>query len=329
MTTLKGAIRTYGTMARKMERAQQKREREAAKKIKELQKIQEIEDAKQAVIDWNAYMNSILSIHKECTSPLKWDQIINTPEPSRPKKDLSNEIIAQKNLDNFKPSFFDKIFNTSSKKINRLKLNLDQAKEKDQISFIKLSEDYSMELENWKILHDISLGIKNNNLDDYINALDYFYPFTEIIELGYQIIYKINNSILDIEVHFNNSEIIPSHELKQTANGKLSKKVISKSKINELYQDHIASTLIRVAREVFACLPINYSRISAISNILNTKTGHLENQPILSVNFKSETFSNLNLEAIDPSDSILNFVHNMKFNKTKGFSVIEKVDFLK
>jgi len=54
-----------------------------------------------------------------------------------------------------------------------------------------------------------------------------------------------------------------------------------------------------------------------MSEIVNTKTGHLEEQPILSVIFPPQTIERLNLETIDPSDSMLNFVHNIKFTKTK------------
>ena len=81
--------------------------------------------------------------------------------------------------------------------------------------------------------------------------------------------------------------------------------------------------------EVFAYLPIDYARINAVAQIVNTKTGHLEEQPILSVIFPPQTIDSLNLETIDPSDSMQNFVHNMNFNKTKGFSVVEKAELKK
>ena len=69
--------------------------------------------------------------------------------------------------------------------------------------------------------------------------------------------------------------------------------------------------------------------MNAISNILNSTTGHLEDQPILSVIFIPETIKKLNLGTIDPSDSMQNFVHNMKFNKTKGFNPVPKVELKK
>ena len=140
----------------------------------------------------------------------------------------------------------------------------------------------------------------------------------------------INPKIINHTNYFVNSEeAIPNYELKQTSTGKLSRKDMSKSKFNELYQDHICSSVIRIAREVFAYVPVEYARINAVSNLLNSATGHMEEQPILSVIIHPETINELNLDTIDPSDSMKNFVHNMKFNKTSGFSVVEKVELKK
>lgn len=65
--------------------------------------------------------------------------------------------------------------------------------------------------------------------------------------------------------------------------------------------------------------------VTAVSELLNPKTGHIEEQPILSVAIPRSTLDRLNFEMIDPSDSMENFVHNMNFSKTKGFSAVERI----
>lgn len=184
-------------------------------------------------------------------------------------------------------------------------------------------------MSNWEELQEISFGVKNKEIDFYKKALQYFDPFSDIGELGTQISFNFEQNHIDVDLHVNSLDVIPDYELRQTTTGKLSKKNMPKSRFNELYQDHICSASMRIAREVFAYLPIDYARINAMAQILNTKTGHLEEQPILSVIFPPETIENLNLETIDPSDSMQNFVHNMKFSKTKGFSVVEKAELKK
>jgi hypothetical protein len=60
--------------------------------------------------------------------------------------------------------------------------------------------------------------------------------------------------------------------------------------------------------------------------MLDTSTGRMIDQCILSVAILPETLDELNLETIDPSDSMKNFTHNMKFSKTTGFQPVQKID---
>lgn len=48
--------------------------------------------------------------------------------------------------------------------------------------------------------------------------------------------------------------------------------------------------------------------------------------PIVSVAISRRTLNSLNMDSIDPSDSMQNFVHNMKFKKSSGFEPVEQLD---
>jgi len=329
MTTFKGAMRTYGAAVRRIEREQQRQARESAKRFKEQQKQQDIQNAQQAVFDWEEYIETLQSVHKNCTEPVDWDQIKNTKKPLEPAPEFKNETFAKKNLDNYKPSFFDKLFGLTQKRIGKLENLLEQAKVKDKNDNHSKQIEYLDELQNWEELHEISIGIEKKNAESYKNALQYFNPFSDIKELGTQISINFESNFIDIDLHVNSLDVIPDYELKLTATSKLSKKNMPKTRFNELYQDHICSSALRVSREVFAYLPVEHVRINAMTKIVNGRTGYLEEQPILSAIFTSKTIESLNLEAIDPSDSMLNFVHNMEFNKTKGFSPVERAELKK
>jgi hypothetical protein len=100
---------------------------------------------------------------------------------------------------------------------------------------------------------------------------------------------------------------------------------MTKSNFYELYQDYVCGAVLRVARELFALLPIEMVLVTATGTLLNTQTGHMEEQPILSVAMPRKTLEKLNLDMIDPSDSMSNFIHRMKFMKTKGFAKVERI----
>lgn len=327
MATIKGLVRSYSAAAKRAEKAQQKKAREATKKYKQQLKEEEIANAVDAVGVYNEYIELIQSAHKNCTETIDWNEIKNTTAPSQPSKSTSNEIHAQKKLDTYHPSILDKVFRSTNKKISQLEKSLEEAKKKDEKENDLAQREYLEELANWKLLQQIAKGVEKGNAESYKDALEYFDPFSDIGELGTQIEFSISANEVDLDLHINGTEIIPDYTLKQLASGKLSKKDMTKSKFNELYQDHVCSVVLRVARELFAYLPIKKARINAIGQILNSSTGHLEEQPILSVIMIPETINSLNMDTIDPSDSMENFVHNMKFAKTKGFSIVNKVKF--
>jgi hypothetical protein len=57
----------------------------------------------------------------------------------------------------------------------------------------------------------------------------------------------------------------------------------------------------------------------------NSSTGHPELLTFLAVHFTRRAVANINLANIDPSDSMKNFQHRMKFKKTTGFENVEPV----
>ena len=90
-------------------------------------------------------------------------------------------------------------------------------------------------------------------------------------------------------------------------------------------QDYVCSCAIRLARELFAILPISHVVVHAVDNIVNTTTGNQEDCTILSVRFNKDSFAGINFDRIDASDFVEGFEHNMKFMKTTGFKQVKRI----
>ena len=112
---------------------------------------------------------------------------------------------------------------------------------------------------------------------------------------------------MDVKIH--NDDVIPDFVISTTTTGKLCKKAIPVPKFNEIYQDHVCSSVLRFARETSAYLPLKFVLVNAIGDILKTSTGQIEAQPILSVAIFPDTLARLNLDSIDPFDSMRDFVY--------------------
>ena len=60
---------------------------------------------------------------------------------------------------------------------------------------------------------------------------------------------------------------------------------MTKTRYYELQQDYVCSCILRIARDLFALLPLKTVIIHAYDEQLNTETGHEERKLILSIKY--------------------------------------------
>ncbi|MCP3684076.1 MAG: hypothetical protein GY861_15450, partial [bacterium] len=170
-------------------------------------------------------------------------------------------------------------------------------------------------------------SILKGDINAKIAAIKDLNPFSEISNLGSSLLVSAGNGgVIEATIHVHGDSIVPDKVKGLLKSGKLSVKKMPKGKFNEIYQDYVCSCALRAANELFSAIPDDIVVVTAVDELLNTKTGHLEKSPILSVCISRGTLQSLNMDAIDPSDSMSNFVHNMSFKKTKGFEAVSRVE---
>ncbi|WP_428026839.1 hypothetical protein [Arcobacter sp.] len=321
----KGNLRKLNSTLNKIDRESKRKYRELEKRQKERQKMEELEQAKYDVEVYENYIEQIQSLHKEGSEKIDWVALKNEQPPIEPLLEYTKKQEAEFIYNNFKPNFFQKIFIRVEKKKQSLLKKVEEAKNIDEQNYEQNKINYKKEFNDWKEQVELATKILNNQEEAFLDVIKQLNPFDEINNLGTKLEFKLNNNHLYIDLNVHSQNIIPTESRSLLKSGKLSLKNIPKSLYNEIYQDYVCSAILRVAREIFALLPIDKIIISAEDELLNKSTGHTELLPILSVLIYRETFENLNLNLIDTSDSMINFVHNMDFKKTTGFKAIDKI----
>jgi hypothetical protein len=315
----KGTMRSLAAASRSMDR-------EAERGRKQRERMQQAQQAEFEVGQFESYIELISSIHKDCSEAINWVKIKSTPPPIEPKRETIHEAKAQSRLDNFKPNVFNRMLKSEDKKRELLAKAIDQARRKDEMEYNTAVDNYKKEHCDWNDTTEFATRILSGDPKAYKEAIEEIGPFAEITGLGKQV--KFNTEIgfiIEANLYVNDEDIIPSEIKTQLKSGKLSTKKMPQARFNELYQDHVCSCILRTAREIYAMLPLKMVIVNAIKHILNTKTGHKEDQAIISVAIPRETLNEINFNAIDPSDAMSNFVNHMSFKKTQGFLPVEKL----
>ncbi|MBQ4681364.1 hypothetical protein [Aeromonas dhakensis] len=322
----KGTLRSINAAAKRADRHAKRRQRELLKNQIAYEKMQELEKAAYEVDVFENYIDVIQSIHKDCGDSVDWLKISTSQEPAKPLIISDNERQAIARLNSFAPSFIDKLFGKVTSKRQKLEKEVSIAKVIDtQINSTNLSQ-WNIDVEEWKERVSLARRLLNGDISAKIDIIKELNPFSEIDHLGSGVKFTIQeNGLLIVTINVHGANIIPKEQKTLLKSGRLSIKSMPVSRFNEIYQDYVCSVVLRVANEIFSILPDDKLIINAEDHLLNKSTGHLEPQSLLSVYITRDGVSKLNMEYIDPSDTMNNFIHNVNFKKTKGFEPVNEV----
>lgn len=174
----------------------------------------------------------------------------------------------------------------------------------DEILASSSAPDGSYNQEMWAYYHSMAPHIMQGDIDAYL-----------------QLIYEVNplNDLLEYSKNFEFGTDTPAKmEVEYVVNPAVladAKKNLMLSKYNDLLQDFICSVCIRVARDMFALLPVEHTVVHAV----------LGDITVLSVDFDRQTLAGVKFGFIDPSEVMSKFTHNMKFSANLGFYPVERV----
>ena len=175
-------------------------------------------------------------------------------------------------------------------------------------------------------LQPFAQSVLAGDIDAYFRVIEQVGPFDDLLEYGSGFEVGTDDpSILEVEFQVKSEDIIPTEYPDMKASGELVMKAFSKSAYYELVQDYVSSTMLRVARDTFALLPVQQVIIHAVDKVLNPATGNDEEVTICSAKIKIDVLATLNFERIDPSDCLESFESNVRFKKTTGYAPVDRV----
>lgn len=324
--TWKGTLRSMQASARRAERNSKRRQRELQAQEKEYAKMEAREQAAYEVEVYENHVELLLSVHKECGEDIDWKEFAQRSAPLKPAALNSLENQARNTESNYKPGFIARSLKLENRKRRKLAEAVQAAVITDKQLLDQELREWESQYKDWKEEHELATGILNGDSQSKIDAIKRVDPFVDISHLGTAIAISIGDTgILECTLSVHGDKVIPQEIKSLLQSGKLSVKKMPSSKFNELLQDYVSSCVLRVGRELLSILPDSLVIVTAVDTLLNSATGHLEEQPILSVAISRETLLRLNMHSIDPSDSLKNFVHTMNFKKTTGFMPVSKV----
>ena len=164
--------------------------------------------------------------------------------------------------------------------------------------------DSSYNQEMWAYYYSVAPEVLGGDIDTYLRLIYEVNPLGDLLEYGSDFRFGTDDpDVMHVEYAVNKELLARSQ------------RTLAAYAYHELLQDFICSLSIRIARDVFALLPVHHTVVHAM----------LDGQTILSVDFDRDSLARVKFGFVDPSDTIAKFPHNMWFNAQNGFAPVERL----
>ena len=313
----KAASQAIQAAERWRQREAQRRFRELERQTKEQAKLSAIEQARLEVETFENRLEVLLSVHKEQGQEWDWIGIAAALPPYQPTKLHHNELKASQQAElcrllSAEPDSFPSI---------------EEARAQDEEEFREALNAHAQELAEWKQMKALSRRILDGEHAAYREALVRFSGLTEISDLGSTVEFTVHGSkLVECGLKVNGLQSVPSEQKTLTTTGKLSIKPMPKVRFHEIYQDYLCGCVLRVAREIFALLPVETVLVTASVDTVYSSLGQTVAQPVLSVVIHRGEIERFVFEDVDPSDAIETLQHrgDAKASRKSGeFEIIQ------
>lgn len=285
-------------------------------KQREQQKLEERMQNQLEVEMFENKLDMIRAMHTESDEYVDWSSLLHSVPPFEKGSMGPKEQAAKEEVTSYKPGLFAKLFKQDIKQLSVLEQNVLQAKQEDEADFAA-----------WEHVVQTAKRITEGDIDAYFEVIEEFRPLDDLLEFGSGFEFFANHArCLEVEFDVKSEDVVPIEVISLTKTGKVSRKAMPKGRYYDIQQDYVCSCIIRIARDLFALLPLTHVYIHALDERVNSSTGHKEKVVILSVCIDRDTLETLNLDHIDCSDAITaNFPYKMNWKKTKGFEPVERL----
>ena len=302
------SLRAIEAAERRQQREAKKRFRELERQAKKQARLSQLEQARLEVERYENRLEILLSIHKEQGERWDWSSIAADLPPPCPQKLSFHELKARQRL--------AVAFDPPDRE--NWEAEIERAQLLDEGEFQQSITSYTLERAQWERLHAIYLRIISGEYKAYADALLALEPLAEISELGSSVEFIAHSAkLLECALKVNGVDAIPNEVNTLTSGGKLSVKPMPRSQFHEIYQDYVCGCMLRVAREVFAFLPVETLLITAYADLFDPSTGQTQERPVVSAVIHRTAAAKLDFERLDPSDAVDSFQGRGDFKATR------------
>lgn len=287
----------YKGTLRAIQAAERRQERESERRAKEQAKLSAIEQARLEVESHERELDMLVTLHRLQPDTWDWTGLAASLPPPRPKRDSYHELQAKQTSLVLQPE-----------RKRGSDAAIQQARCQDDGAFQEAMQAYAEEMVRWDKTRRLARRILARDPSAYAEALRDLNPLTDLSELRSSFEFTFHGPLLiESTIALNGDAVIPKESKTLTSTGRVSVKAMPKGHWQQIYRDYLCGSVLRVAREILALLPVETVLASALVGEGHSSTAAPTRSAVLSVVMPRATFNKLPLDDLEASEAIGRF----------------------
>ncbi|OZB90615.1 hypothetical protein CJP46_32845 [Paenibacillus sp. XY044] len=265
--------------------------------------------------DWyDNQLEWIATIHQMHGEPVFWDIIAAMAPPFPRGEEGPKEKLAAHNLAAFQPTRIQKLLKQDAMIREELERQVQLAREEDRKDYLQ-----------WKAANDFAHDILDGNRTAYLRVLEEMAPLQELAMLGSGLEFSVRSSSeVEVELDVNSQQVIP-REAKVRTEGGVASLELSAPERNDLELDYICGSVLRIAGELFALLPLDTVVVQARDTKMNGKTGQEEYLTVLSIRIDRKFIAGHHTGRERSLEVLTHCPHRIAYDPGTGFEPVDEL----
>lgn len=162
--------------------------------------------------------------------------------------------------------------------IKKLYLKSDEVIDWTELLVSESADDVFMEPEIWKFLKSISRKVLSGDIDAYLETIEKMRPVDDLLDYGSDFEFGTDNpNSMEVEFRINEHFMLPNVN------------VIGVGSYEQIFKEYVCASSIRVARDLFALLPVKYVIVYAKKEDEVVLQARFNRNEVQKINFKEES----------------------------------------
>lgn len=230
----------------------------------------------------------------------------STPRPDNVYNDMEDQRIEQQQYSE-RQQVYDNYSarDISQETIKSIHRTSDEPVDWTEILVNPLPTDDLFDKELWGYFHSVAEDVLNGDIDAYLKVISDVNPLNDLLDFGGGFEFGTDDPRkIVVEYTLKSKEVMPSRSS------------LGAVDYYNLLRNYVYSCSIRVARDMFALLPVKHTIVHAVDN----------NRNILSVDFDRATMSAIKFGFSNATDILNKFTYNVNFDEKSGFGEVNQID---